>query len=79
MRKAQKIENRWIRTEAMQAAKDYVNLKAHEISQLVTEEVREMFRQSDEIRQKAIFMKQQNEKLTQMLVGYENKITELTN
>ena len=57
MRKAQKIENRWIRTEAMQAAKDYVNLKAHEISQLVTEEVREMFRQSDETRQKAIFMK----------------------
>jgi len=44
LRRAQKIEIRWIKAEAMQAAHDYVNKKAHDISQIMTLEVRDMFR-----------------------------------
>ena len=62
----------------MEAARDFTNKKAYEFSQLLTLEMRDMHRKYNRVREKAIEFKKQNEKLTVMLVGYENRIQELT-
>ena len=79
LKKAHKIELRWVRAESMRAAQEYVNRKNYEISQTLTKEVRDLFRQYIDVREKAVFFKDETEKLTERLVGYENRISELSN
>ena len=62
----------------MEAARDFTNKQAYEFSQLLTLEMRDMHRKYNRVREKAIEFKKQSEKLTEMMVGYENRIQELT-
>ena len=44
MRKAHAIELRWIKSEAMKAAREYVNRKNAEVQGMVTRQILDMFR-----------------------------------
>lgn len=79
LRKAQKIELKWVTDQAVTIAREYVNRKNYEIQQLLTKQVRDVYLQYDEMRDQAIFFKKETARLTEKLVSYESRIADLVN
>ena len=51
LRKAHKVELRWMKAEGMRCAREYIDKKSHEISQQVTTQIRDIYRQYHVIRE----------------------------
>jgi len=69
---------KWQKDNALQIAHDYVVRKNYEIQQVVTKQITEMFRQYNSVRDEAMVSKNEVERVTLKLVGYEARITQLT-
>ena len=78
-RRAHQVELGWVKAEALRCAREYISRKSHEIQQIITTQIRDVFRQYNGVREKAVFYKSEAERLTEKLVGYEDRVAELAN
>ena len=79
IRKAHKVELKWVRTESLKVAREYIEKKNHEVSQILTMQVRDVYRQYNTIREQTVVYKKEMERMTVRMVHYEGNIAELAN